>query len=432
MKALFTLLLCLAVLLLCLPPGVSGQTFIYNFTNPTREVNAGNNGLTVNSVWLYSKIDASAKTDAVVKITAATGGLTLSSFDGTAAGGYDAAFQPTIDVQNGAVNGYIEFQITFIKTGSYNTATQTGTAFPQTIPIPATVLDDDGTLTGGTLYEYDELNMGTGQSPDYDAAGGQLTYSNNAGYFIGTNSTGTNYPGISTTATAVMFTVLNTNISTMTFRTGVISNFSTQPAGRVSSLAFFMPTYPNAVLASSPIASFSGVQTNHSVELNWQLNSEQGIAGLDLERAVNDGTFAVVRSFALKDSNVLAYSFTDAGLPSGAAIDYRLKAASVSGESWYSTVIHFHTPGVQPFAVYPNPVVNRLHITLSGAVSGSGILQLLDYSGRVVWRQPVFINQGDNVLIFQRPDVPAGNYIVVLRSGEAQWTQQIVLAAASS
>lgn len=434
MKALPILLLNLAVFLLLIPPEVSGQTFIYNFTSPTREVNAGNNGLAVNSVWLYSKIDAMQKTDAIVKITSATGGLSVSSFDGTAAGGYDQAFQPTINVPSGTVNGYVEFQITFIKTGTYNGTTQTGTAFPQTTSIPATVLDDDGTLSGGTLYEYDELNMGTGQAPDYDASGGQLTYTTSGGFFTGRNATGTNYSGISTSATAVMFTVLNTNISSMTFRTGVISTFSTVPAARVSSLAFYMPVYPNAILASSWISAFHGVETGNSIQLNWQLNPAQGLAGLDLERTFDGSSFAVVKSYILGDNNdVLPTTFTDAGLPSGAAVGYRLKALAAAGSSAYSEIVDFQLPAGKRFSAYPNPVVNSFHVAVSGTTPGAGILQLLDYSGRVVWRRQIYLNQGSNSLLFQRPaGLPAGNYIVVIQAGDEIYTQKIALTSIGS
>lgn len=439
MKALITLLFSLAAFLLSIPQNAAAQTFLYNFSNPTKEINGGNNYLGVGSVYLYSKIDGTA-TDAIVKITNATGGLTLSTFDNdnVANGGYTQAFQPTIVVPgtggSGTVNGYVEFQITFIKTGTYNTSTQTGTLFPQTSSIPATVLDDDGTLSGGTLYEYDELNLGAGEVQNYSANGGQLTYSTNSGYVIGTNSTGTNYSGISTTATAVMFTVLNTGISSMYFRTGVISTFTAAPAGRVSSLAFFLPTYPDAVLANSPINDFSGTKNNNSIQLNWQLNAEQGLAGVDLERSVNSGSFSPVKTFLIDDSNEAApYAYTDAGLPSGTAISYRLKAAAANGETWYSNVLNFNLNTDKRFLVYPNPVINALHLDLSSTTAGTGTLQLLDYSGHVVWRQQIMINASDNNFSIPRPTgLPAGYYILVLQFGRQTYTQKVLFAPLSS
>ncbi|HEX3935101.1 MAG TPA: T9SS type A sorting domain-containing protein, partial [Puia sp.] len=432
MKALVTLLFNLAALLLFVPPKVTAQTFTYNFSAPTMEVNAGSGGLAVGSIYLYSKIDVTQKTDAIVKITAATGGLSLSTFDqdNTANGGYTQAFQPTIVVPgtggSGTVNGYVEFTFTFIKTGSYNTSSQSGTLFPQTSSIPATVLDDDGTLTGGTLYEYDELNLGTGEAPDYTLGGAQLSFSTTAGFVTGTNVTGTNYSGISNTATAVMFTVLNTNISTMTFRTGVKSTFTAAPAGRVSSLAFYMPVYPNAVLASSPIGAFHGVEAGSSIQLNWQLNTEQGLANLDLERTIDGGSYQTVKSYVFNDSGSTApFTFTDAGLPSGASVAYRLKASSAAGNSWYSEVINFKLSANRRFNVYPNPVVSTANVTFFSETPGTGTLQLLDYSGHVVWRQQVYLNQGNNSLFFLRPTgLPAGNYIAILQTGEETSTQK--------
>ena len=153
--------------------------------------------------------------------------------------------------------------------------------------------------------------------------------------------------------------------------------------------------------------------------------------GLGLERAINGGSFAAVKSFGLIDST--PYSFTDAGLPSGAGVGYRLKASSASGESWYSDVIHFSTSADVRFSIYPNPVINSLHVTVVSATSASGVLQLLDYSGRVVWRRQVNVNKGTNDLYVQQPaSIPPGNYIVVLQAGNETWTQKIVLATVSS
>ena len=440
MKTISILLLNLAALLLFVPPKLTAQTFVYNFSAPTLEVNAGSGGLAVGSIYLYSRIDVAQKTDAIVKITAATGGLSLSTFDqdNTANGGYTQAFQPTIVVPgtggSGTVNGYVEFTFTFIKTGTYNTTTKTGTLFPQTSSVPATVLDDDGTLTGGTLYEYDELNLGTGEAPDYTLGGGQLNFTTTAGFFTGTNATGTNYSGISNTATAVMFTVLNTNISALTFRTGVISTFTAAPAGRVSSLAFYMPVYPNAVLASSPIGAFHGVEAGSSIQLNWQLNTEKGLANLDLERTIDGGPYQPVRSYVFNDSSSQApFSFTDAGLPAGASVAYRLKASSATGNSWYSEVINFKLAANRRFGIYPNPMVTGANVTFFSETPGTGTLQLLDYSGRAVWRQQVYLNQGNNSFFFPRPaGLPAGNYIVVLHTGEEMSIQKIILARISS
>jgi hypothetical protein len=296
------------------------------------------------------------------------------------------------------------------------------------------VLDDDGTTTGGTLYEYDELNLGTGQAPDYTSAGGQLSFSTTAGFFTGANVTGANYSGISTTATAVMFTVLNANISSLVFRTGVKSTFTAAPTGRVSSLAFFMPVYPNAVLASTPIGVFHGVETGSSIQLNWQMNTEQGVTNLDLERTIDGGSYQSVKTYIFKDSSgAVPYTFTDAGLPSGATVAYRLKASSASGNSWYSEVIDFRLPANRRFDVYPNPVVTTANITFFSETPGTGTLQLLDFSGAVVWRQQLYLNQGNNSFFFPRPaNLPAGIYIAVLQTGEETSTQKIVLAPISS
>jgi len=432
--------ICLAISFLSIGFSLPAQTFIYSFSAPTNKFSAGNAGLSTGSVWLYSKIDAGATTDAVVTITNQTGGVSLTTFDqdNIANGGYTPAFQPTIAVNgtggSGTVNGYVEFTFTFIATGTYNAATKTGTLLTQTINVPATVLDDDGTTTGGNLNEYDVLNLGTGEIPDYSSAGGDLTVTSSGNNITGTNTAGTNYPGISSTATAVMFTVINHNITSLVFRTGVISTFTAAPAGRVSSLAFFRPTYPASVLAVSPLSDFKGVEKDNSIALQWQLPDGNSQTETTIERSVDGGDFQPIKDLTTDPagSTPHLYSYTDQSLPVANSIAYRLKITDVYQTPLYSNILLFNGANTHraSFNIYPTLIRGTATIVLSSETAGTGSFQIADYSGRIVYQQQVSFGQGDNVLNIPRPmGLPPGNFIALLRTRGRTDVQKIILGA---
>jgi len=419
---------------------LTAQTFLYDFsTTPVMKFNAGSSGLAVGSVWVYTKIDAAATTDAVVTISASSGGITLSTFDaGSSNGGYDKAFQPGLNVPgtggSGTVSGYVEFTFTFITTGTYNAATKNGTPRIQTALVPATILDDDGTLTGGTLHEFDMLNLGSGELLDYSTTGPELSYSTSGTNITGTNAAGTNYSGISATAYPVMFTVINQNISTMVYRTGVTSNFSTAPASRVTSLAFFMPSYPSAVLAVSTLSEFQGTVTHNGIDLQWQLADERSVTELSLERSVDGGAFLPLRNYTPdntgRESQPVSFSYND-NTSQLTTVAYRIKMVEVSGSTQYSKVLNFDmTSGSQEICrIYPTLISSLATLELSSERAATGVLRIIDYEGHTVGQQPITLGKGINYLSINRPSgLPAGNYIASVRIPGHNYTQKIILA----
>lgn len=207
----------------------------YDFRNSTK---ISGTDRQVGAVYRFPNVKSG--TDALVTITAITGGAVLNTLDATSSG-FAEAFQPTITLPAHS-KGYVEFSIVFVTAG-------TSTAVVQT-EIPVTPIDVDG--QSPNVFEFDEIYRYSSSYVDYNTLGGELQISfPSANWVDGTNVAGIDYGGIDTTAKQVMFTVVNANTSTLVVRTGA-DNRSGSSQQRLRSLYFQKFTYPNSVLALAP------------------------------------------------------------------------------------------------------------------------------------------------------------------------------------
>ena len=67
---------------------------------------------------------------------------------------------------------------------------------------------------------------------------------------------------------------------------------------------------------------------------------------------------------------------------------------------------------VNSFAVYPNPVKNKLTVYINSENSNRTELLMIDITGRTLLKQPVQINKGMNTISVNVPALPSGTYIV--------------------
>jgi len=81
---------------------------------------------------------------------------------------------------------------------------------------------------------------------------------------------------------------------------------------------------------------------------------------------------------------------------------------------------------VNSFAVYPNPVKNKLTVYVNAENSSRTELSMIDITGRTLLKQPVQINKGVNTISVNIPTLPPGTYIVKvhgLQSAKVQVVQ---------
>jgi hypothetical protein len=240
----------IACLFLFLPCLLTAQPD-YSFKSATLQ---SGTALQTGAVYRFSNVKTGV--DALVTITFISAGCTLSQFDNDGGAGYLDAFQPEI-LAPAHTNGYAEFHIAFVTAG-------TSTAMVQS-EIPASAIDIDGnnSLWGGPLNEYDGISMGASAYVDYNMMGAQLGITYSAGWVQALNTGGSEYGGISLSATPVMITTVNAGVAEFDYRTGVNNQSNISTLYRQKSLYFKKFTYPNSVLALPAVASSNAIQPDN-------------------------------------------------------------------------------------------------------------------------------------------------------------------------
>jgi hypothetical protein len=416
-KSLITLLF-----VICTLAGISQSD--YRFANPVRiSGTAGQVGC------IYRFPSVKTNVDALVRIKALSSGATLENIDRTA-DGFGEAFQPEIRVPV-RQNGYIDFQITFVRSG-----TTTDTVRQR--EVQASALDIDGDRRGiNILTEYNEINM-NGGSFNFNTLSTQLqvlpviTASGVA--FRATNLTGTLFgAAVDTTALDIMYTVRNGNVGTFSWRTGVNNVLGANNSTRYTSLYFKGFSYPNSVLAVPKILDFKGNSDGNMVALTWKLDvnvyESHHTFTCELQRAGENNSYTTIEeieNLASKD-----YSYTGQLLQGSRSL-YRLKLTSSDGEVKYSNVVALYrgnTATVRDLKVYPTVVSsNQFTLNIPSERKQPGSIQIINYAGQVVYEKQFTLNSGTNsVSVNGFNSSLNGNFIVIAKTGDDQFRGKIII-----
>ena len=388
----------------------------YTFKNGVQI--SGPAGYQVGSVYKYSNVRTGV--DATLTIVAISTGIVVSDLD--AGSGYDEALQPTLSVDP-FTNGYLEmyFQL-FVA----------GTNIPYTaLEMPVTCIDVDGVSNndgnGNPLYEFDEVNLGGGYF-ETSTLGGELMVSQMGNWFKGKNTFGTDYPGRDTAAKAVMFSVINANVSTFTIRVGV-DNQSGTAAYRLRSVYFKKFIYPHFPLPLPKVLDFNGTCSDNKILLNWKMESGGEWKQCLLERADISGRFESIAIFLPTNIYATNYSYTDYTAEAGNYY-YRLKLISPEGETKYSNTLAFKTgneKNVQNMSVYPSLVTDHFTVKLKAEKDEAAQLQVVDYSGKQIYNRTVSLKRGENNIAISDFSAQRGNFMIILRSANQMHSQKIII-----
>jgi hypothetical protein len=376
---------------------------------------------TVGAKYRFTKVKTGV--DAIITITALTNGVTLNAFDGTSSG-FKEAFQPEIRVPANT-SGYAEFNISFVLTGTLIPAIM--------LEVPLTPIDVDGKTTGGgKVYEYDMINwgLGLGSYVDFNLLGGEIKVSSNPGWVTGRNMAGTDYGGVDTMAKQAMFTVVVPSIPSIVVRVGA-DNQTNSPQDRLRSIYFKKFDYPHSFLALPALSSFRGIENNNKVELQWELNTDNKLSSVIVERATNPAQFQQVAQFWLSaDEAVKQAGFKFNDNPNSGRVYYRLKMISPNGSVQYSSVLVFHTAasaGQETLKVYPTSIQSSVTLNIKADKAGSATFQLVDYSGRVVMQQPISLLAGtNNISVNNLSNLNTGNYVAVVKTDANVYSQKVL------
>jgi hypothetical protein len=262
--------------------------------------------------------------------------------------------------------------------------------------------------TGGNSTGQVTLNF---NFPDYN--GGTVSLSNSYSLIYnatdGTFATGTNKivqlvssPTVSTSTNIVSFLVTANNL----------------PAG------YYTIAYSASILPVS-ITGFSAAKEGNGVLLKWSVGKETNIDHYEIQRGTSVTGFSSIGSAAAGNTNTVSnlYSFTD-NAPAIGSNYYRLKVVDKDGAGTYSTIVLMDFQGAFSTApvLYPNPVVDLLHITLGGTTENVSI-QILNTAGQTL--------KTVNASGAGRVDIPVGDlnkgiYFVEINAGGTKYLKKVL------
>lgn len=389
----------------------------YVFKNSRLE--SGQN-LKVNAVYRFPSVKTGV--DALVKITNMTGGFTMTNIDRTA-DGFGDAFQPEYRVPAILGSGYVEFLITFVQAGTNNVAIQS--------KVNTTALDIDG-ATGGAgnllkLYEFNMIDMGTGLI-DYNTVGKALAITTQGTAYTATNTTGVMVGSSVDTAQDIRYTVLGTNVSSITYRVGS-NNLIGSSTPRYASLYFQRMNYSFSTLPIRDLQNFKATKKSASVELGWDLVANTTIETIIVEKAVSANKFnSIGEMWVEKDPRTVSTKFMDNHF-SGTSY-YRLKVINTNGFVEYSNVIVIRSEEqkMNNLKVYPSLITNSATVSVNAAKTQNTQLQVVDMFGRVLSKQTIQLTEGNNNISYSKPTTAqAGNYVIAISVDNQIQSQKVIL-----
>lgn len=133
-----------------------------------------------------------------------------------------------------------------------------------------------------------------------------------------------------------------------------------------------------------------GAVKHGRAELAWSTFSEQHNRGFTVQRSANGKAFRDIAWVGSKaangnSKNTLHYAFTDQQAIQG-TVYYRLQQTDIDGKTTWSSVLPLSAGEDAAFAVVaaPNPVKNKVALTILGTQSGNAAVAVTDITGKLV------------------------------------------------
>ncbi|OQP64452.1 hypothetical protein A3860_21015 [Niastella vici] len=367
-------------------------------------------------VYRFSPITAGGNIDALVKVDSLIG-VTLSDIDATPSGSSTTALQPQMQSLGGVGYHYAVFTITFVNHGT-------------TTPTP--VFDFSSVFMGldgsNQMTEFNAITV-SNASWQYVSPTPKVAVTQNGDMVWGTatSSDPTGGQGVDETDSTQMFKVSSPATSSVTMRVGYYQSSNGWKGNDLFSLNI-RGSELAAIILPVNLLSFTAQLVNDKVWLAWSTSKEENMSHYSIERSYDNKTFDEAALLFTADNplSVNNYSYKDpVKNVTGSVIYYRLKMVDKSGKYKYSEVRSVRlgngTDSAR-IAVYPNPVVNELHISLPTDWQNKNLNgQLLSIAGNII--KTFNIQQSATIGM---ADVPAGTYYIKVVNGKEISTQTIV------
>ena len=210
---------------------------------------------------------------------------------------------------------------------------------------------------------------------------------------VSSNSSGTfqlsfsDYGGIDSTTSITLldkFLGVNQNIRTnQVYTFNVTADTASQGKHR------FEVVFSGASPLPISFINVSATQNSNGVSIKWKAAQEQSIANYEVERSTDGSNFTTIA--LAKPTATATYTIEDADIPTATTLYYRIQAVGKDGTIKYSNVASLttnHSP-LTTISIIPNPVQDKLNITLGNAANGNYNVHILSALGKTVYSNAI-------------------------------------------
>jgi hypothetical protein len=180
------------------------------------------------------------------------------------------------------------------------------------------------------------------------------------------------------------------------------------------------------------ILDFSATYVSaNNVKVSWSTTDEINASYYEVERSTDQTNFISVAQVNASESvnPVHTYNVNDQLYNiSGNTVYYRLRIVDNDGKYNYSKVIPVKLGEPENnLSVYPNPVDNYAILNLFADKPGTGMMRLIDNSGRTILTKSFTATNGNNsILIDELGHLPKGIYVIQVMFDNNLYNQKIV------
>lgn len=166
------------------------------------------------------------------------------------------------------------------------------------------------------------------------------------------------------------------------------------------------------------LITFTAAKTDKVNLLHWLTAGELNVSYFEIQRSANGHDF---ESIGKVTSGLVNYTFTDNN-PLKAINFYRLKMIDKDGHFAFSLIRAIDNSESLYASIYPNPVRDRLTLSLQSPNNQTIILQLISVDGKVILLNQTTINKGTNKKSINISSLLQGSYMLRIISFNKQQT----------
>ncbi|RYF91907.1 MAG: T9SS type A sorting domain-containing protein, partial [Chitinophagaceae bacterium] len=185
----------------------------------------------------------------------------------------------------------------------------------------------------------------------------------------------------------------------------------------------------NVVAGPVPVTllSFSGQLQQNKALLYWSVQNEINFSRYEIERSTGGNNFTTVGS--VNATGLAGYHFTDDQLPAGSILYYRLKMIDIDGTYRYSNNIVLRKEAIEQSRIVslaPNPFRHTLNIEYAAASREKIEANIFNSEGQLMKQLNFNVTEGINLLYINGSELPAGVYLLRLKTNNQVITQKII------